>query len=157
MNASEIVRQALAITEKTQKDLADHMGWSRQNLNARLKNGSLSYDEVCKALAFTGYHLVVVDAAGCKLPKIGNTTSPQIVQMVDGVTYDTGKAESICMDKQEGQDYYMELFRCTSGAFFMAYYQDWEGGYNHISPVTKEAAQKFMKQFGSHDNPLAQQ
>lgn len=157
MRASEIVRQALAITEKTQKELADHMGWSRQNLNGRLKNDSLSFDEVCKALAFTGYHLVVVDAAGDKLPDIGNTTSPQIVQMVDGTTYDTSKAESICTNKQEGDDYYMELFRSISGGFFMAYYQLWAGGYNHITLVNQETAQKFMKQFGSHDNPLAKQ
>ena len=37
MTASEMVRSALAGAGKTQKELAEYMGWSPQNLSGRLK------------------------------------------------------------------------------------------------------------------------
>ena len=45
-----MVRAALAGAGKTQKELAEHMGWTPQNLSGRLKNNSLTFDELSKAL-----------------------------------------------------------------------------------------------------------
>ena len=42
MRASDMVRAALAGAGKTQKELAEHMGWTPQNLSGRLKNNSLT-------------------------------------------------------------------------------------------------------------------
>ena len=79
---------------------------------------------------------------------LGNSSSPRVVQMVDGVTYDTGKAESLCTSKTEHSDeFYMELFKDPSGAYFVAYYQVWEGGYNHISPMSKAASKRFWARY----------
>ena len=44
-----MVRAALAGAGKTQKELAEHMGWTPQNLSGRLKNNSLTFDELSKA------------------------------------------------------------------------------------------------------------
>ena len=41
-----MVRAALAGAGKTQKELAEHMGWTPQNLSGRLKNNSLTFDEL---------------------------------------------------------------------------------------------------------------
>lgn len=148
MKASEMVRTALASAGKTQRELAEHMGWSPQNLSGRLKNGSLTFDELTRALNFAGYEVKMTDAGGAELPKLDNSSSPRLVQMVDGVTYDTCKAESLCSSKETpGDDLYMELFRDASGAYFLAYYQLWEGGHNHITPVGKIKARKFWERY----------
>lgn len=148
MNAFDMVRAALARTGKTQTELAEYMGWSKQNLSGRLKNNSLTFDELAKALDFCGYSVRMEDATGVKLPALNNSASPRVTQMVDGVVYDTSKAESLCSSKGEHPtDLYMELFRDASSAYFIAYYQLWEGGHNQLSPVTSEAARKFWARF----------
>ena len=124
------------------------MGWSPQNLSGRLKNDTLTFDELTKALSMAGYTVKMVSAAGAELPDLGNSSSPRVVQMVEGVTYDTSKAESLCTSKAEHSDeFYMELFKDPSGAYFMAYFQLWEGGYNSISPMTKSASAKFWGRY----------
>ena len=49
MKASDMVRSALASAGKTQRELAEFMGWSPQNLSGRLKNDTLTFDELTKA------------------------------------------------------------------------------------------------------------
>ena len=80
-----MVRAALAGAGKTQKELAEHMGWTPQNLSGRLKNNSLTFDELSKALHFAGYEVSMNDASGAGLPELGNSTSPAVAQTVDGV------------------------------------------------------------------------
>lgn len=148
MTASEMVRSALAEAGKTQRELAEFMGWSPQNLSGRLKNDTLTFDELNKALGFFGYSVKMVSRTGDELPSLGNSTSPKIVQMVGGVTYDTSKAESLCTSRETPEDtLYMELFKDPSGTYFLAYYQLWEGGYNSISPICKSAAKKFWTRY----------
>lgn len=144
MTASEMVRSALAARGKTQKELGDFMGWSPQNTSYRLKADTLNFNELTKALGFLGYEVKMVDADGSELPVLDNSVSPRLVQMVDGNVYDTSKAESLCTSKAEHSDeFYMELFKDVSGAYFLAYYQLWEGGHNHITPMTKAASKRF--------------
>lgn len=57
MNASDMVRAALSAKKRTQKELAEFMGWSQQNLSYRLKAGTLTFDELAKALSFAGYEV----------------------------------------------------------------------------------------------------
>ena len=80
MTASEMVRSALAEAGKTQRELAEFMGWSPQNLSGRLKNDTLTFDELNKALGFFGYSVKMVSRTGDELPSLGNSTSPKIVQ-----------------------------------------------------------------------------
>ena len=144
MNASDMVRAALSAKKRTQKELAEFMGWSQQNLSYRLKAGTLTFDELAKALSFAGYEVKMVEATGEELPELGNSSSPRLVQMVDGGTYDTSRAESLCSSREAtGDEFYMELFKDPSGAYF----QLWEGGYNSISPMTKSASAKFWGRY----------
>ena len=147
MNAEEMVKTALAIAEKTQRQLAQHMGWSPQNLSARLKNGSLSFDEVCKALRFCGYDVKPVDTNGNALPRIGNSSSRRVSQTVNGEEYDTAKAESIGVGPAEENGMYMELFRKASGEFFLVSYSKEEAGHDRITPVTKAYASILKNSF----------
>ena len=155
MTASNMVRSALIRAGKTQGELADYMGCTKQNISDRLKRNTLTFDELSKALGFCGFTAKLVDDQGREVPNLNNSTSPRVVQMVDGVTYDTSKAESLCDDKaQRSEDYYSELFQDASGAFFVVHYQVWEGGKSTITPVSKNGAQRVYKLYkGGSDLP----
>lgn len=113
-----MVRSALAGAGKTQKELAEYMGWSPQNLSGRLKNGTLTFDELNKALGFVGYSVKMVSNTGSELPALGNSGSPRVVQMVGGVTYDTSKSESLCTSKETPDDkLYMSGCRRSATTF----------------------------------------
>ena len=136
-----MVRAALAGAGKTQKELAEHMGWTPQNLSGRLKNNSLTFDELSKALHFAGYEVSMSDA---------NSTSPAVAQTVDGVRYDTRKAESLCSNKVVMfEDFYVELFEDAAGNYFTVLYQLSGCQHHTITPVSARAAQQFLERFGS--------
>lgn len=150
MRASEMVRAALAGAGKTQKELAEHMGWSPQNLSGRLKNNSLTFDELSEALHFAGYEIGMSDAAGAGLPVLNNSSSPAVAQTVDGVRYDTRKAESICTNKSAMfEDFYVELFVDASGNYFTVLYQLCGCQRHTIIPVSAHVAQQFLDRFGN--------
>ena len=137
-----MVRAALAGAGKTQKELAEHMGWTPQNLSGRLKNNSLTFDELSKALHFAGYEVSMSDANGAGLPELGNSTSPAAAQTADGVRHDTRKAESLCSNKVVMfEDFYIELFTVL--------YQLSGCQHHTITPVSARAAQQFLERFGS--------
>lgn len=144
MLASDMVRAALAGAGMTQKELAEHMGWTPQNLSARLKNNSLAFDELAKALSFAGYEVSMKNSSGSELPRVDPDSSPRIAQMVNGVVYDTARAASICSNKSLMlDDFYVELFRDTSGSYFVVLYELWDGGLSRIAPCSDEMAEKF--------------
>lgn len=150
MRASEMVRAALAGAGKTQKELAEHMGWSPQNLSGRLKNNSLTFDELSEALHFAGYEIGMSDASGAGIPVLNNSSSPAVAQTVDGVRYDTRKAESVCTNKSVMfEDFYMELFMDASGKYFTVLYQLFGCQQYTITPVSAYVAKQFSERFGS--------
>lgn len=155
MTASNMVRSALIRAGKTQGDLASYMGCTKQNISDRLKRNTLTFDELSKALGFCGFTAKLLDDQGREVPNLNNSTSPRVVQMVDGVTYDTAKAESLCDSKaQDGEEFFTELFQDASGEFFVVHYQAWEGGKSTISPLSQNAAQRVYKLYtGSPDLP----
>ena len=151
-----MVRAALAGAGKTQKELAEHMGWTPQNLSGRLKNNSLTFDELSKALHFAGYEVSMSDANGAGLPELGcntcisNSTSPAVAQTVDGVRYDTRKAESLCSNKAAMfEDFYVELFEDAAGNYFTVLYQLSGCQHHTITPVSPYIAKQFLERFGS--------
>ena len=148
MTATEMVRNALTSAGKTQKDLAAFMGWTPQNLSGRLKNNTLTFDELSKALSFAGFTVMMVDCNGDYLPDLDNSSSPRVSQMVNGKVYDTAKAESLCDSKQKPSDkLYIELFKDPAGEYFLTYYQCWEDGVSTIRPINNEAAQEFWERY----------
>lgn len=125
MTASEIIRSALIKSGKTQKALAEHMGWSKQNLNIRLRNGTLTLDEVDKALDFLGHSIIILDSDGCSLRHYGNSPSPRLSRTINGRVYDTSKAHLIASTKDQDADNveeYSELYSDIDGEQFVAYH-----------------------------------
>lgn len=150
MKGSEIVKTALVNAGKTQNELADFLGMSKQNLSYRMVSDAFTLEEIVKAIGFCGFQLKVVDKAGDDMPNTGNSSSPRIVQTIGGRSFDTSKSESICVAPMESSDsFYIELFRDPQGQFFLAYYQTWDGGKCWITPVPQNIALGFASKYGT--------
>lgn len=150
MKGSEIVKTALINAGKTQNELADFLGMSKQNLSYRMVSDAFTLEEIEKAIGFCGFQLKVVNREGGDMPNAGNSHSPRIVQTIAGKTFDTSKAESICTAVMESSgSFYIELFRDSHLQHFFASYQDWNGGRNWITPVPEDIALGFISKFGA--------
>lgn len=146
MTASEMVRSALIETKTKHTELAKLMGWSRSNLSFRLKNNSLTWDELARALGFLGYTATVQNGKGEPLRHYGNGTGPKLVRIVEGQTYDTSKASMVgSTKKSDGQQQFAELFVDADNRYFIAYYELWDGGDNRISTLSKDAATEILQ------------
>lgn len=124
MTSSEIIRSALIKSGKAQATLAEFMGCTRQNLNIRLRKGTLTYNELERALSFLGHRIVVLDDDGQPLRHYGNSTGPRLTRRIGGKVYDTSKASLI--ESTAGKDAgsvaeYEELYVDAAGQEFVAH------------------------------------
>ena len=124
MTSTEIIRSALIKSGKTQAALAEFMGCTRQNLNIRLRKGTLTYNELEKALSFLGHRIMVLDDDGQPLRHYGNSTGPRLTRRIGGKVYDTSKAsliESTASKDAGSVAEYEELYVDAAGREFVAY------------------------------------
>lgn len=145
MTSSEIIRSALIKSGKSQRELADFMGCTRQNLNIRLRKGTFTYNELEKALSFLGHRIMVLDDDGQSLRHYGNSKGPRATCTINGKVYDTSKAS--LLETTEGTDSsrendYEELYVDTDGQMFVVYRV---GNGKPIVTTSNRAIEKFRK------------
>lgn len=149
MTAAGVLTDLLEQTGTSQRKLAESLGISPQLLNNRMIKNTFPAADWIEAVLALGFDIKVVPKDGAEVKVKARGSGPRVSQMVDGVVYDTEKAEAICNSKdRSGSELFMELFRDTKGRFFVVYYQLWEGGRNSISPVSRGGAQFFMRRYG---------
>lgn len=141
LSVSDVIKQAISESEKQQKEVAAHMGWTPQNFANRLKNNTVDADEWVEIAKFLGYEVKMVSTDGEELKEKSKGVGTRVVKMVDGVTYDTEKSEAIChTSKLTGS--FFELYQDPEGQKFIVLYADWlEDGI--VMPVDESHAQEF--------------
>lgn len=151
MTVSEMIKQAIATKGLQQKDIAAKMGWSPQNFTNRLKNNTIDAEEWIKLAAIIGYEVQMVDTATDTVLKQRRSSSgPRVVQMIDGYSYDTDKADSICRSPKVFGGWF-ELFRdMVTGKFFTVAYLE-TGGSACVAVISKENAKRFYTDCGGED------
>ncbi len=148
VTVADIIRDALKAKNWSQRELAAKMGWSPQNLSGRLKNNSLSAEEWRKVAAILGFEIKMVEIdSNEELKTRKRGIGPRVRQMVNGVIYDTYKADALCHTLWT-DGWFMELYRDGEGRYFVAHYTDWKNGVNHISPCSIEDARRLYEQYG---------
>lgn len=145
MTSSEIIRSALIKSGKSQRELADFMGCTRQNLNIRLRKGTLTFNELEKALSFLGHRITVLDDDGRPLLHYGNGKGPRATCTIGGKVYDTSKAS--LLETTKGTDASREtdceeLYVDTDGQMFVVYRV---GNRKPIVTTSDRAIEKFRK------------
>ena len=143
LSVSDVIKQAIAESEKQQKEVAAHMGWTPQNFANRLKNNTVDADEWVEIAKFLGYEVKMVSANGEELKEKKKGIGSRVFQMVGGVVYDTEKSNAICHTNEFVGSFY-ELYEDPEGRKFIVLYATWLNGTGIVMPVCEPDAQKFM-------------
>ena len=142
LSVSDLIKQAIAESDKQQKEVSAHMGWTPQNFANRIKNNTIDADEWVEIAKFLGYEVKMVTSEGEELKEKTKGIGCRVVKMVEGVTYDTEKSEAICHTSKFTGSFF-ELYQDPEGQKFIVLYADWlEDGI--VMPVDESHAQQFM-------------
>lgn len=150
--AKEIIEEALVRKDKSQRWLAAQLGVASQNLNRKIVRNTLSAQELVDAAEVLGCRVVLLDNdSNEELKPLKPGVGPRLRQMIDGVWYDTGKADAIChTDPVAG--WFMELYQDRNGHYFVAHYTDWAGSLGHLSVCGAEDAKRLRAVCDVADN-----
>lgn len=151
MTVAEMLTEAMLKRGVKKKDVAKEMGWSSQNFSNRLKKRTLDAEEWVRIADILDYEIQMVEKGnGTVLKQRNKSLGVRVTQCVDGYTYDTDKATSICHSPKLYGGWF-ELFKdVPTGRFFtVAYFETGESAC--LAAITKENAEKFYKDCGGED------
>ena len=145
---SEILKDALDAKGYSQREFAKKMGWTPQNF-------SFTAEEWRNMAYKLGYEVRLVELeSGIEFESRRKGHGRRVRQVVNGVLYDTHKADMLCGDfYRDGINEYIdgmafELYVDCFGRFFVARYTDWENGSDSITTIGKEDAYKLYRKYG---------
>lgn len=142
MTPAEIVKDLIGMSSMQQKEVAEKMGWTEQSISNKFRRNSLTAEEYLKIIEILGYELKLVERdTSEEVFTRRKGVGARLKMMVNGVKYDTYKADAIC-HSDESEDIFYELYVDQEGRYFVAQYVNWEGGVNSISPIGKEDAER---------------
>lgn len=152
---SEILKDALDAKGYSQREFAEKMGWTSQNFSQRLKKNSFTAEEWRDMAYKLGYEVRLVELeSGIELESRRKGHGRRVRKAVNGVLYDTHKADMLCGDfYRDGINEYtdgmaFELYVDCFGRFFVARYTNWENGSDSITTIGKEDAYKLYRKYG---------
>lgn len=147
MTAAEICKDLIERSTLQQKDVADKMGWTQQSISNKFRRNTLTAEEFRKIVEILGFDIkIVVNETSEEIKTRRKGVGERLQLMVNGIKYDTYKADAIC-HSDESEEIFYELYQDIEGRYFVAQYVKWAGGVNSISPIGKEDAEKLMKKF----------
>lgn len=153
-NMSGILKEALCAKNITQGKFAKMMGWTPQNFGQRLKKNSFTAEEWNQMMNMLGYEVKVVELeSGVEFETRKKGHGRRIRQVINGVLYDTCKADALCSDFYcDGENEYtdgmaFELYVDSFGRFFVARYVEWDNGTDSITPINREEAKKLCQKY----------
>ena len=124
---SEILKDALDAKGYSQREFAKKMGWTPQNFSQRLKKNSFTAEEWRSMAYKLGYEVRLVELeSGIEFESRRKGHGRRVRQVVNGVLYDTHKADMLCGDfYRDGINEYIdgmafELYVDCFGRFFVA-------------------------------------
>lgn len=144
MTVANICRDLIEKSSLQQKDVAEAMGWSQGAFSNRLRRNSLSAEEFLKLIGILGFDFKIVEKkTNEEIRTRRKGVGERLQMMVNGVKYDTYKADAIC-HSDENDDMFFELYQDSEGRYFVAQYVRWKGGVSSISPIGAEDAKRLM-------------
>ena len=148
MKALDYINEALIARGKSRLWLSKQMGLTPQNLSRKLLNNTITTREFLSALSHLGYEIKLIESEASELTTTRKRgVGPRVRQMIDGVIYDTFKAEALCYTTPR-DGWFMELYKDDNGRHFVAHYTEWESGTNHISLCGEADAMGLCEKYG---------
>ena len=150
MKASDIFKDALRFRGTLQKDFALHIGQLPQTLSTKMAKNNFSAQELIDYLEILGYSIKLSDQLkkGELLHIRHRSANPRAIGMVDGITYDTAKSDSLCCTHvSDGR--FEELFVDPGQRFFTVTYSSWPGEFPRILSCSAERARSLYELYAS--------
>lgn len=145
MTTAQICKDLIERSSLQQKDVADQMGWTQQSISNKFRRNSLSAEEFRQIIEILGYDIkIVVNETSEEIKTRRKGVGERLQMMVNGVKYDTFKADAIC-HSDETEDIFHELYQDIEGRYFVAQYVKWAGGVSSISPIGEADAMKLIE------------
>lgn len=72
MNLGQLLEAVLTLTHKTQGEVADAIGVSRQSFSRSMSTGSMKWNTFMKAMDYLGYEIVLRPKVGTMEVRIGS-------------------------------------------------------------------------------------
>ena len=153
MRAADVIQTVLKERGKTQKSLAEQMGFSPQNFSKKLVNDTLSAKDFFAVIDALGLTISFHDKiTGEEVKERRPGILPRVSMVVDGIRYDTHKADALC-HTEEHNGWKMELYKDYRGRYFIVHWTDWENVKPSISPCDKTNALRLYEAYRDIDDP----
>ena len=152
MTVAETAKEIIKKSDLQQAQVARLMGWTPQNLSNRLGRNTLYAEDFMKLLDVLGYKALIVEKDSeeeVKTRKRG--LAPRIQMMVNGVKYDTYKADALCHSEPIQDCMFIELYKTDDGKYFLAQVMLFDGGVDSITPVRKEVAERMIAEMKANE------
>ena len=140
LTVAEMMRQAIDANGWKLKDFAGIVGKSPAALSTQLNTNRFSAEEWRRMARLAGYEVVMQPVSAPPARCSGH--APHIKRMVDGITYETSKADAVCW-MRDPDGWARELYTTDDGSFFLAHFHTAEDIPGFITPVSFELAQRF--------------
>ena len=156
MTSREALDAALRITGNKQAEAATKIGWTPQQLNARLTRNTLRADEFLEIMNAIGVDVTfTVRETGEKINAHIRGVGRRVRAMVDRVVYDTEASDALANSfYADGLNEYrdgiaFELYIDREGRYFFVEYTCLDGVKDRITPITASDAAKFIERYGT--------
>ena len=138
VTVAEQCKKLIERSTMQQKEVAKKMGWTEANFCNKLRRNTLSAEDFLRIVEILGCQIQIVGKENQEEIKVRQTgVGPRLRMMVNGVKYDTYKADAIC-HTDETRPSFDEVYRDNEGRYFVAHYVKWDGGVSSISPIAEE-------------------
>ena len=147
MNVAEMCKSLISQSKIRQKDIAEKMNKTSQSLSNKFNRNTLSAEEFVKIIKLLGYEIAIKNpSTGEEIHTYQQGVGKRIQMTVNGVKYDTFKANAIC-HSNENDVIFSELYQDRDGRFFVAQYANWKGGRCSISPIGEDDAKILIEKY----------
>jgi len=148
MKAADVVLDALKARGVTSKEMAETMGVRPNTLSRKISENRLTANEFFFIADSLSYDVTLTDrGCGNELKVRVRGTGRRVKRMLNGIIYDTGKADAVCHTPTEN-GWYIELYRDDEDRYFAAHYSTWAGADPFITVCPENEAQKLMQMYG---------
>jgi DNA-binding Xre family transcriptional regulator len=153
MSVSDIIEKALADKGIQKKEIAERMGWSKQNFSQRLKNNSVTAEEWVKIADIIGCSVEMITENGNTVVPLVQGIGPKVNKMVNGYMFDTTKSNAICHSSKI-HGIFFELYKTLEERYFLVIYTDFGiiGKDYPVIEISRERADIFISECAGYSS-----
>lgn len=144
---ANLFREVLRFEGVSLRKMAEMLGLSPQALNSRMNFDAFKAGEWIKWADVLGYDVIMVRRRDCLIARERNEDAfPRVRSTVDGVEYDTAKANFLCESQAVG--FNLRMYAADDGLFFGVHVDENDPAKSTVMPFDQGQALTFVSIHG---------